>query len=154
MVFMRSTQARKQGSWRSQVRITSRTVLPVIALFLISGLYLAVNSRVAREGRQVLELQSQMEELDRQTADLMANLAELTTPNRMLEMAYELGFRPAEMGDVMYVIVPDYQGADPFVAPKPPASLVSRDAGLSPAYTESLGEWMSRWLSRGVFGTP
>jgi hypothetical protein len=151
---MRSSQARKQGSWRSQVRITSRTVLPVIALFLISGLYLAVNSRVAREGRKVLEFQTQMEELERQISDLTANLAELTTPKQMLEMAYELGFRPAEMGDIMYVIVPDYQRAEPFVAPKPASSLGSKDAGLSPAYTETLGEWMSRWLRQGVGNRP
>ncbi|TFH34631.1 MAG: hypothetical protein E4G99_09100 [Anaerolineales bacterium] len=146
---MRSTQARKQGSWRSQVRITSRTILPAIALFLVSGLYLAVNSRVAREGRRVLEMQSQMEELGRQTAELTANLAELTIPNRMIEQALELGFRPAELGDIVYVIVPEYRGAEPFVAPRPPSSLGSREGGLSPAYTESLGEWMSRWLNMG-----
>lgn len=146
---MRTTQVRKQGSWRSQVRITSRTILPVIASLLIGGLYLAVNARVAREGRRVLELQSQMDELERQTAELTANLAELTTPDRMLELALEMGFRPAEMGDVMYVVVPDYQDAQPFVAPEPPSSLIERESGLSPAYTETLGEWMARWLRPG-----
>lgn len=151
---MRSTQAIKQGSWRSQVRITSRTVLPVIALFLIGGLYLAVNSRVAREGRRVLELQSQMAELERQTAELRANLAELTMPKRMLEDALAFGFRPAEMDDIIYVVVPDYQPGEPFVAPNPPSSLTAREGGLSPAYTETLGQWMSRWIRRGVEGTP
>ena len=151
---MRSTQAIKQGSWRSQVRITSRTVLPVIALFLIGGMYLAVNSRVAREGRRVLELQSQMAELERQTAELRANLAELTMPKRMLEQALEMGFRPAEMGDIMYVVVPEYQSGEPFVAPSPPTSLTVREGGLSPAYTETLGEWMSRWLRRGIESSP
>lgn len=146
---MRSTQAIKQGSWRTQVRITSRTILPVIALFLIAGLYLAVNARVAREGRKVLELQSQMDELDRQTAELRSNLAELTTPSRMLEQALEMGFRPAEMSDMLYVVVPGYQPIEPFVAPEPPSSLSAREGGLSPAYTETLGEWMSRWLRRG-----
>ncbi len=151
---MRSTQAVKQGSWHAQVRITSRTILPVIALFLIGGLYLAVNARVAREGRRVLELQSQMDELERQTSELRSNLAELTMPKRMLEQALEMGFRPAEMGDILYVVVPDYQPAEAFVAPKPATSLTNREAGLSPAYTETLGEWMSRWLRKGVEGTP
>ncbi len=147
---MRSTQAVKQGSWRSQVRITSKTILPVIALFLIAGLYLAVNARVAREGRKVLELQSQMEELERQTAELRSNLAELTMPGRMLEQAMEMGFRPAELGDIIYVVVPEYQSGEPFVAPSPPTSLTPREGGLSPAYTETLGEWISRWLRRGI----
>jgi hypothetical protein len=128
------------------MQITSRTILPVIALVLVGGLYLAVNSRVAREGRRVLELQSQMEELERQNSDLTANLAELSMPKLMLEQAYDLDFRPAEMGDIMYVIVPGFQGEAPFEAPKPASSLGSRESGLSPAYTETLGEWMSRWL--------
>jgi hypothetical protein len=126
----------------------------VIALFLIGGMYLAVNSRVAREGRRVLELQSQMADLERQTAELRSNLAELTMPGRMLEQALEMGFRPAEMGDIMYVVVPGYQSRDPFVAPSPPTSLADREGGLSPAYTETLGEWMSRWLRRGIESSP
>ena len=65
-----------------------------------------------------------------------------------------MGFRPAEMGDIMYVVVPDYQSNDPFVAPSPATSLTPREGGLSPAYTETLGEWMGRWLRKGFEGTP
>jgi hypothetical protein len=147
---MRSSQAIKIGSKRIHLQITSRTILPVIALLLVGGLYLGVNSRVAREGRQVLELQYQMDELERQTAELTSNLAELTMPSRMLEQALELGYRPAEMNDILYVVVPGYQAEEAFVAPSPPSSLLDREAGLSPAYTETLGEWMSRWLRRGT----
>ena len=101
-----------------------------------------------------LELQSQMAELERQTAELRSNLAELTMPGRMLELAFEMGFRPAEMGDIIYVVVPEYQSGEPFVAPSPPTSLTDREGGLSPAYTETLGEWMSRWLRRGIESSP
>ncbi len=146
-VKKRRKQAFKLTPWRSQLRITSRTVLTAIVLLIIGGLYLAVNARVARSGRSVLVMQSERAELQRQIAELTATFAELTTPERMLERALELGFRPAELGDIEYVVVPGYVSAEPFIAPKPPNSTTERDGGLSPAYTETLGDWISRLAS-------
>ena len=148
-VKKRRKQAFKLTPWRSQLRITSRTVLTAIVLLIVGGLYLAVNARVARSGRSVLTLQSERAELQRQIAELTATLAELTTPERMQQRAFELGFRPAELGDIEYVVVSEYVPPDPFVAPKPPNSTTEREGGLSPAYTETLGDWISRLVSAG-----
>ena len=148
----RQKQAFKLTPWRSQLRVTSRTVLAAIVLLIVGGLYLAVSARVARSGRSVLILQSERAELQRQIAELTATLAELTTPERMLARALELGFRPAELGDIEYIVVVDYVPPDPFVAPKPPNSTTERDGGLSPAYTETLGDWISRFVSPGGGG--
>lgn len=116
----------------------------MVGLLIIGSLYLAVNSRVARLGREVLDLQVGKAELERQTAELRARLAELTMPDKMMERARELGFRPAEMGDIQYIVVEDYVGPDPFVAPEPPDSLIEHVGSLSPAYTETLGDWVAR----------
>ncbi|MEE9513924.1 MAG: hypothetical protein V3V46_07590 [Anaerolineales bacterium] len=151
-VKKRRKQAFKLTPWRSRLRITSRTVLTAIVLLIIGGLYLAVNARVARSGRNVLILQSGRAELQRQIAELTATLAELTTPERMLERALTLGFRPAELGDIEYIVVAGYVPPDPFVAPTPPNSTTERDGGLSPAYTETLGDWISRLVSPGSNG--
>jgi len=151
-VKKRRKQAFKLTPWRSQLRVTSRTVLTAIVLLIVGGLYLAVNARVARSGRSVLIMQSEQAELQRQIAELTATLAELTTPERMQERALALGFRPAELGDIEYVVVTDYVPPDPFVAPIPPNSTTERDGGLSPAYTETLGDWISRLVSPGREG--
>jgi hypothetical protein len=147
-------QAFKLTPWRNQLRITSKTVLSAIVLLIIGGLYLAVNARVARSGRSVLTMQSERAELQRQISELTATLAELTTPERMLERALELGFRPAELGDIEYIVIAAYVPADPFVAPQPPDSTTERDGGLSPAYTETLGDWLSRLVTPGRDGSP
>lgn len=149
----RKTQASKKGSWRKSLRITSRTVIVVISLLIVGGLYLAVNARVARLGREVLDLQIGKAELERQNAELRSRLAELTMPDKMMERALELGFRPAQMGDIQYVVVEGYVEPEPFVAPEPPDSLIEREASLSPAYTETLGDWVSR-LVRSGSGSP
>jgi hypothetical protein len=143
-VIGRKKQASKKGSWRKSLRVTSRTVIIIVALFIVGGLYLAVNSRVAQLGRQVLDLQIEKAELERQTAELRSRLAELTMPDKMMERALELGFRPAEMGDIQYVIVEGFIDTEPFVAPEPPDSLIEHSGSLSPAYTETLGDWVSR----------
>ena len=151
-VKKRRKQAFRLTPWRSQLRITSRTVLTAIVLLIVGGLYLAVNARVARSGRDVLIWQSERAELQRQIAELTATLAELTTPERMLERALTLGFRPAELGDIEYIVVAGYVPPDPFVAPTPPNSTTEREGGLSPAYTETLGDWISRLVSPGSNG--
>ena len=116
----------------------------MVSLLIVGGLYLAVNSRVARLGREVLDLQTTKAELERQTAEMHSQLAELTMPNKMMERALELGFQPAEAGDIKYLLVEGYQGPTPFVAPIPPDSVIERDGTLSPSYTETLGDWFAR----------
>jgi hypothetical protein len=137
-------QARKYIPWRSKVRITSRTIVAALVLLIVGGLYLAVNARVADAGREVLVRQNQRAELQRQIAELTSTLASLTMPQRMLERALALGYEPADMSDMLYVSVPDYVPPGEFVAPRPPGSRTERQAALSPAYTETLGEWVLR----------
>jgi len=127
-------------------------MLPLIALLIVGGMYLAVNARRAQAGRQVLVLQKEQAELERMNADLTAMLAELTSPEQMLERALSLGYRPAKPGEVEYILVEGYPGPPVFVAPRPPASSNMGEGMLSPAYTETLGEWLLRWLSWGVGG--
>jgi len=145
----RRIQAFKQAPWRTQIRLTGGTMLPLIALLIVGGMYLAVNARRAQAGRQVLVLQQEQAELERMNADLTAMLAELTSPEQMLERALSLGYRPAKPGEVEYILVEGYPGPPMFVAPRPPASSNMGEGMLSPAYTETLGEWLMRWLSWG-----
>jgi cell division protein FtsL len=141
---MKRKQARKSIPWRSKVRITSRTIVAALALLIVGGLYLAVNARVADAGREVLVLQNQQAELQRQIAELTSTMAELTMPQRMLERALALGYEPADMSDMIYIPVQGYVPPAEFVAPRPPASQTERQGSLSPAYTETLGEWFLR----------
>ncbi len=122
-------------------------MLAVVVFLVVSGLYLAVNAKLARAGREVLSLESHRSNLERVNAELTTDMAELTSPARMGEKAAGLGFRPAGTGDVLYLPVDGYVPQPVFIAPRPPASDSRGQTMLSPAYTETLGEWLSRWLS-------
>jgi cell division protein FtsL len=147
MVTRRRTQAFKQAPWRAQIRFTGRTLVWLIVVLLLGGMYLTVSSRVASAGQEVLTLDRQRGELMRENAELTASLAELTTPQRLMARALEMGFEPVTADQISFVVVPGYQAPSPFVAPNPPAHTSRGDGSLSPAYTETLGSWMMRWLS-------
>ena len=145
------TQATRQAPWRLQVRTTSNTMLGLVALLVVGALYLAVNARLARAGREVLRLEVERAELVRRSGELTGRLADLTTPKRMLERAASLGFRGAHTNDIQYLVVEGYAPPPGFVAPRPIGNPPRPRGGLSPAYTETLGEWVQRLLA-GVQG--
>lgn len=124
----------------------------VLVLMAVGAMYLAVSAGAADAGREVLNLERRREELLQENAELRAQLARLTEPESMLARASELGFRSAGPGDVLFVQVGGLQGPQPFAAPRPPADGQRGEAALSPAYTETLGEWIDRML--GSESTP
>jgi cell division protein FtsL len=142
----RKKQAYRQAPWRLQVRMTGTTALLVVALLIAAGLYLAVNAKVANAGRTLLTLEAERSDLERENAELMTLFAQITSPDRLLERAVSMGFRPALPGEIEYFAVPGYQAESAFLAPQPPTSTEDRASGLSPAFTETLGEWLARML--------
>jgi hypothetical protein len=115
-------------------------------LLLIGGLYLAVSSKVADLGRDVMVLENRREELQRENDELRAELARSTSPDRMMELAQSLGFRPARLNEVTYVSLEAYDPPVEFVAPQPRAEPDAGKSALSPAYTETIVDFFRRWL--------
>jgi hypothetical protein len=145
----RRRQAFKGAPWRIDVLKTSKTALSIVVLLILGGIYLTVNAKVARAGREVLVLESRRTELYRVNSELTATIAEIRSPERMLERAASLGFRAATSNDIQYLLIDGYPGETPFIAPKPPANSHEGETMLSPAYTETLGEWFNRWIADG-----
>jgi hypothetical protein len=139
-------QAFRQAPWRLQIRATSRTALWIVGLLVLGGLYLAVNAKVARAGRELLVLERQQEVLARANAELNATYAQLTAPDQMLARAAYLGFRPVQPEEVEYIRVEGAPTTPTFIAPRPPRSDSVRLGMLSPSYTETLGERLASFL--------
>ena len=145
----RRKPAHRQAPWRLQVRLTGGAALPVVGLLVVAGMYLAVNAKVAEAGRRVLVLEQRQSELERVNAEMLTQLALMTSPQRLLERASSMGFQPAMPEEIEYLPVPGWMPPPEFVAPSPPGSGLSTAVGLSPAFTETWGEWLSRWLGTG-----
>lgn len=121
-------------------------MLLAVVFLVFSGVYLAVNARLARAGRDVLSLEERRSELLRLTSEVSAELATRTAPETMMARAASLGFHAAEPKDVLFITVDGYVPPADFVAPRPPTAPDEMQAMLSPAYTETLGEWLMRWI--------
>ena len=150
----RTIQAYKQAPWRLQLRFTGGSLLPLIGLLIVGGMYLAISARLTKAGREVLDLEEERSNLARQQAELTATLAELNSPERMVERALALGFKPVSPDQVQYIIVEGYEEPEPFVAPQPPNPSGVGEGSLSPAYTETLGAWLYRRLGLGSGAEP
>lgn len=139
---------KRQASPRSPIRVawnsTGGTLLVIITLLGVGGMYLAVNAKVAEAGRKVLILEGQRKELMQRNAELTSQLARLLAPESMMERASELGFRAARPGEIDYLVVEGYQPPDEFVAPQPPLEGEGLSGGVSPSYSETIGDWLSR----------
>lgn len=146
------TQAFRQAPWRVVRQSAGSTLLGVVALLLIAGMYLAVNARRADAGRILLRLEERRADLLRETTGFEARLADLTTPQRMMARAASIGYHPAHPKDIEYLVVDGYVRPAGFSAPPPLGSPVGPSGGLSPAYTETLSDWVIRLVER-VRGT-
>jgi cell division protein FtsL len=140
---------KKQASWRSMIHSTGSALIWLLILLVLGGLYLSVNAKAASAGRAFLTLEDEVQEARRRNSDLVAQLADVTSPHRMLELAESIGFRPATWRDVEYILVDEAPQEIDFHAPSPDASLYTRLLKISPAYTETLMQAIQRWLGVG-----
>lgn len=148
-VKQRRRHAFRQAPWRHQLRLTGGVALPLITFLVVSAIYLAVNAKLANAGRVVLTLEREMAALERENAELVTRLAEVTNPEQMAARAAALGFAPVAPDQVEYLVVDGFGGLPDFVAPLPSASDPEDGGLLSPAYTETLGDWLTRLLGGG-----
>ena len=145
----RALKEQKQASWRSMVQSTGSALIWLLILLVLGGLYLSVNAKAANAGRAFLSLEEQVQEARRRNSDLVAQLADVTSPQRMRELAESMGFRPATRRDVEYIRVDEVPQDVDFQAPAPYVSLHTRLLTISPAYTETLIQAFQRWLGIG-----
>ena len=133
--------AYKQAPWRVQRQWVGIFLLLVIGVAMIAALYLDVTARTAVTGREIQEMRIQITTIQRETADLETQLADLTSTAAMERRAVALGYRPVQPGELDYVAVPG------FVKPEPAILLAAKDVSpqtdtLPTEYTQSLLEWL------------
>ncbi len=138
------THAYRQAPWRIQRQWAGAFLLGVLALAMISALYLDVTAQAAILGREIQRLRWETAEMNRANADLQSRRAALLSTTVMDVRARALGYRPAEAGEIHYLVVPGYArpAAVTLAVPNAPVSAPS----TPPEYTQSLLEWIADYL--------
>lgn len=144
------THAYRQAPWRVQRQWAGAFLLGVLALAMVSALYLDVTAQAAIVGREIQTLQVETTEIQHDNADLQTRLAELLSTDNMEARALAMGFRSAEAGEIHYLIVPGYIRSTgvSLAVTEPVASAPT----TPPEYTQSLLEWLSEYLQPPASG--
>ena len=143
-------QATAQAPWRVQRQWVGAFLLGLLAVAMVAALYLDVTARAAITGREIQDLHAEITSTQQLNADLQTQLASLLSTSNMEQRALVLGFRPAEAGEIHYLIVPGFY--------RPPAvSLAATQtqpaaAGLPAEYTQSLLDWIAQFLNPPASG--
>lgn len=142
------SRAFKQAPWRVQVQLIASLAAGAIVIVALGGLYLTEASRAATAGRDVQSLQIEKAALefaiDRQTA----LIAQAKAVARIEKRAQELGYAPAVIEQMDFILVEGYYGPQLAV----PAATIEPVAPVLPNYNETLGTWFANQLSF-VFGS-
>lgn len=140
------TQAYSQAPWRKQLQIVGLFLLVVVLAALVAGIYLNVTARSATIGREILSMQSRIEDLQLENSNLETRLAMVNSAAVMEQRALAMGFKPLERDDVTYLVVPGYVSRQQAVIAPPPKPVVVV-ANLPTDYTDSLFVWVEE---RGI----
>jgi len=134
-------QAYRESPWRVQLRWIGFFLAGLTLVALVAGLYLFVSAQATEAGYQIKRLQATLEAQTLEIANLRSELAYLTSANVMEQRARDLGFRPADMSQALYVPVdPSLARPEPQLAPPPSSS--QRESLIKPAYRQSLWDWL------------
>ncbi len=147
-------QAYRQAPWRLQMQFIGLFCLGLVLMALVAGIYLNVTARAATIGRQIQGLQAEILSNQRFNSDLETQLALLTSHSEMEARAEDLGFRPADASEIVYLVVPGYPGRLPAVLAPPPGPVTASMASLPPEFTESLIDWIRQLSSSPIFSLP
>ena len=139
-------RAYKQAPWREQTRLLAIGLALVFGLMAMLGLFIFTGAQAAEAG---LRVQSLIRERDRWLRQLEAQESDLSQKQSeewMRNRAAELGFTPATPQDLDFLIVSEIPAAEP-IPPSPTSHLYTeQDVALSPAYRETLLEWILRLI--------
>jgi hypothetical protein len=158
----KKNQAYLLSPWRSQTQITGGFLLVVVVAALVAFIYLNTTAEAATIGRQIQDMQVNMdnppeltdaevdsadeklsiEELSIRIADLETRLAVLTTQTLIEEKAKAQQMKPYDPEQAMYLSVPGYKGrSNVHLAPPPRLERASTPV-LPAVYKQSLIDWV------------
>ncbi len=144
------THAYRQAPWRVQIQWAGVFMIGVTALAMICLLYLDVTSQAAIIGREIQDLQAATIKAQHRNADLQTRLAVLLSTDSMESRALARGFRPAEAGEIHYLVVPGYVRPSGVSLAASPTTVTA--PSTPPEYTQSLLEWISDYLESPASG--
>lgn len=146
----KTKQAYRQAPWRRQIRSLGFSLLPVIAVVVVTALHLIISAQSAEAGLQIMDMHYEEQEILRKIANQRTELAFITSYKEMVSRSQKLGFEPVPEEAIHYMTIPVYQGPDAILLAPPPGLDSIGVPLVNEFYQESLWEW---FVSTFLIGT-
>jgi hypothetical protein len=138
----RILQAYKQAPWRIQIQWIGLFLLGLVLIASITGVYLSVSAQAAASGRKIQSLESEIDTINNEIAELTSDLAQARSVDRMKSKAESLGYVPLDPHQAVYLEIPGYDpNADLVLAP-PRVNIIVESPSVLSAYRTSLWDWL------------
>ncbi len=124
--------------WHSQRQWAATLAVIGVVGLIIAALYLIQTATTTITARELLEMDTYRQQLERNNELLHAEIADLQSLPRVMTRAAELGFREAHEDEIQYIIVEGYRYDRERITPTPTPSPTSPAA----VYDETLSGWL------------
>jgi cell division protein FtsB len=125
----------RHSRWKLQGRSAIGVLLVLLALSLLGWIYLTQASYVATTSRRVQKLEREKARLEQENLQLMTEIAELESVNRLAARAAELGFVAAPIEESEFLIVADM----------PPVQISETDSAPVARWWDSVAAQFTAW---------
>ncbi len=95
----------KRSRQRLHMRSLTGWAIVLVVVAIVGALQLSQASQAASDGRKIEQLKARQAQLERQNAELEAEVTRLRDPRRLEQRARELGFVPANGSQIEYLPV-------------------------------------------------
>lgn len=148
----RIKQAYKQAPWRIQLRSIGLYLVPVIAIALVTVIYLNISAQAATAGLKIQELRIEEESVSRSIANQRTQYAWLTSFTTMKARAEKLGYVLMDPHAAIYLTIPAYPGRETILMAPLPSPDVSLSTLADPRFQQSLWDVISSQLNHSIGG--
>jgi hypothetical protein len=140
------TQAYSQTPWRKQMQTVGMFLVILVLGSIIAMIYVNVSAEAAATGRKIQNMQEEIENLERSIENKQSHLAYITSAVEMEKRAKNMGFKPVEPGQAMFIVIEGYAGRTEASLAPHSVMASTQNVALSPEYTLSLTDWIRRQL--------
>lgn len=102
------TEKRRSLLWLTEAQAALSWGAILVLAALVGAIYLFQASRIASVGRQVQELQFNLDEVKRVNGQLERDIAEAQSLDRLQQEVSQLGFVRAQPDDVEFLVIPNF----------------------------------------------
>jgi hypothetical protein len=137
----RILQAYKQAPWRVQLQWIGLFLLGLVLVAAVAGLYLNISAQAATAGRNIQFLESNIDDINNEIAELTTELAMVTVTRNMKQRAEELGFKLIDPKQAVYLEIPGYNPHADLVLAPPRVNIIPQSPVVQSSYKISLWDW-------------